>query len=565
MKKLVRFAVITACVMMCWSCIDEEDFDFDRLSQTTINPALGVRLFDTEVKLSDFLNFDSLLADVEGMELISRNDGNGEYLEFVYTRSDTFDVNDFVGIIDGMSDVSIELPAISVPDVSSLVSSGVDLSDVSVAYPALGVEMEDISVEVPEIEEGVSIDSLILTSGGIGIQSSTVLPFDVYIELSSSGIKDILTGMPYTQRIQICSSTGTLPSNSIDLSGYAVSLKDSVGQGDKTFLDLRYRIVIDLTSNLSSTGGDFAVNTTLNIMPLRIDLAYGKVGNAVVPVSDSIDLAYFDNEEVSNFISSGGIDFQKLTFEVETATNVGIGAYVVPNVYSITANGLRTAFFAPTDTLRITRAPLPGQIGTSSNILTTDAAAIEVLPNKIHYNLDIHFSDRLYDQSYPAFVYPFSSFIAMNTRTRLPLTAKLTDLHYETETSSLNFLEENDYIKSAELNLMVENEFPASLEVNFYLADSNGNIFDTLFAKPLVIEGSPVDSDGNVLRPRQDNIKLELTAEKYEVLRQASSVKFAIRLNTSSDSGSNRPYVRFKKDAAVRINASVKAITNITF
>ena len=180
MKKLVRFAVMTACVMMCWSCIDEEDFDFDRLSQTTINPALGVRLFDTEVKLSDFLNFDSLLADVEGMELISRNDGNGEYLEFVYTRSDTFDVNDFVGIIDGMSDVSIELPAISVPDVSSLVSSGVDLSDVSVAYPALGVEMEDISVEVPEIEEGVSIDSLILTSGGIGIQSSTVLPFDVY-------------------------------------------------------------------------------------------------------------------------------------------------------------------------------------------------------------------------------------------------------------------------------------------------------------------------------------------------------------------------------------------------
>ena len=200
MKKLVRFAVMTVCVMMCWSCIDEEDFDFDRLSQTTINPALGVRLFDTEVKLSDFLNFDSLLADVEGMELISRNDGNGEYLEFVYTRSDTFDVNDFVGIIDGMSDVSIELPAISVPDVSSLVSSGVDLSDVSVAYPALGVEMEDISVEVPEIEEGVSIDSLILTSGGIGIQSSTVLPFDVYIELSSSGIKDILTGMPYTQQ-----------------------------------------------------------------------------------------------------------------------------------------------------------------------------------------------------------------------------------------------------------------------------------------------------------------------------------------------------------------------------
>ena len=87
----------------------------------------------------------------------------------------------------------------------------------------------------------------------------------------------------------------------------------------------------------------------------------------------------------------------------------------------------------------------------------------------------------------------------------------------------------------------------------------------TLFLNPLVIEGSPVDSDGNVLRPRQDNIKLELTAEKYEVLRQASSVKFAIRLNTSSDSGSNRPYVRFKKDAAVRINASVKAITNITF
>lgn len=236
MTKLVRFALVAACVMMCWSCVDEEDFDFDRLSQTTVNPALGVRLFDTEVKLSDFLNFDSLLADVEGMELISRNDGNGEYLEFVYTRSDTFDVNDFVGIIDGMSDVSIELPAISIPDVSDLVSSGVDLSDVSVAYPALGVEMEDISVEIPEIEEGVSIDSLLLSSGGIGIQSSTVLPFDVYIELSSSGIKDILTGMPYTQRIQICSSTGTLPSNSIDLSDMPYRSKTASVRAIKHFL-----------------------------------------------------------------------------------------------------------------------------------------------------------------------------------------------------------------------------------------------------------------------------------------------------------------------------------------
>ena len=97
------------------------------------------------------------------------------------------------------------------------------------------------------------------------------------------------------------------------------------------------------------------------------------------------------------------------------------------------------------------------------------------------------------------------------------------------------------------------------------LADSSGVVFDTLLTNPIKINGAPVDANGNVLTPLADNVVAELTAEKYNKLREASKVRFAVKLNTSAESNGNRPYIRFKKDAGIKVKASVKAVANITF
>ena len=113
--------------------------------------------------------------------------------------------------------------------------------------------------------------------------------------------------------------------------------------------------------------------------------------------------------------------------------------------------------------------------------------------------------------------------------------------------------------------MFVENEIPASLDLNFLLLDENERVFDTLFAKPVKMKGAPVDANGNALSPVGETIEASLTIEKYEQLKKANKVKTAFKLNSSADGNGNRPYVRFRQDAAVRIKARVKAVTDFSF
>ena len=228
MKKLIPIFVMLSGIFFFSSCVDEEDFDFDRLSQTTLNPSFGLKLFETEISLGSFLNFDTLIAGVENLELVTRNDEYGEYLEFMYSIRDTFDVEDFVGIIDSVQDAEITLPEIHIPDISGLIPPGSTNPDQNLAIPALDLPMEDVSIEVPEFEGEVSLDSIRLLSGGIGVSSNTLLPFDVFIDLSSSSLRNNATGELYSQRLQLTSSNGVLPAQNIDLSGYSSFLKNSL-------------------------------------------------------------------------------------------------------------------------------------------------------------------------------------------------------------------------------------------------------------------------------------------------------------------------------------------------
>ncbi|MBQ2387076.1 MAG: hypothetical protein II300_07335 [Bacteroidales bacterium] len=565
MKRLIPIFVMLSGIFFFSSCVDEEDFDFDRLSQTTLNPSFGLKLFETEISLGSFLNFDTLIAGVENLELVTRNDEYGEYLEFMYSIRDTFDVEDFVEVIDSVQDVEITLPEIHIPDISELIPPGSTIPDQNLAIPALDLPMEDISIEVPEFEGEVSLDSIRLLSGGIGVSSNTLLPFDVFIDLSSSSLRNNATGELYSQRLQLTSSNGVLPAQNIDLSGYSIFLKDSLEAGNKHFIDLRYRVIIEYSSNTAFTGGTFALGVNLDVSPLRIDIAYGKVGNAVVPVRDSVDLSFLEDSKLRQYLNANSIDLERLKFEIFTETNVGIGAYINPKVYSLTSDGIRTEFFSNTDTLHIRRASRPGLVGTSTDYLETDAAAIEVLPSSLIYNLDMYFMDELYEDDYPAFVQPYEAYVILDTRTTLPINAKLTNLYYEEEVADLGFVEQVDYVKSATLNLLVENEFPASIELNVLLVDSLGVVFDTLLTNPLKVNGAPVDANGNVLTPLADNAVAEITIEKYNKLREASKVRFAVTLNTSAESNGNRPYVRFKRDARIKVKASVKAVADITF
>ncbi len=566
MKKIPHFICTALSVLLFASCVNEEDFDFDRLAQTTLNPEFGLKLFETEASLSDFIDLDSLIAMNEGFELVTRNDQYGEYIELSFSSDARFDVEGFLTEIEGIEQTSFEWNNFFIPDIASLVGSGVDVSDMRLEYPAQEIEMGDMSIEIPFVQEGVSLDSVKFSSGMINFEFVTELPFDVYLEIGSSSLKDVATGEAYHQMLQICNTNGQSFVQSIDLSNQVIALKDSIGQGDKRFIDFRYRVVVQLGSNPSFSGGTYSVSSSIGSTPLVIETAFGRVGNVVVPIRDTIDLTYLENEEFFDYVDAGGIDFEKLRFELSAQTNVGIGALINLHAQGISSTGSVREFFPDRNQIYIRRAPSLNQIGeTLCEVVETDADAAENFPKKVIYNLDAHFFDTLYTTDFPAFVKPHEAFLQLQTKTIIPIKARLTNLHYETNVGHFDFSEELEVLESAKLKLKVENTLPASTSFNFYLLDSTGVIFDSILADYITVNGAPVDANGNVLQPLEQTIEAELTKQKYEQLRQASDVRVKIRLNTTSDSEGYRPHVRFKKEAYIKLSATVEAVLNLTF
>ena len=156
MKNLFKILVFSLIILPFTSCVDEDDFDFDSLAQTTITPSINAPLINLEVQLNDFLDLEQLSDTANGFEIIQVNEANDSYLEFVFSMKDTFDISSFIQQIEGKDDVQVNLSDISIPDLSDLGLSSTDLPEFYFSFPDQSVAAEDLSIEVEEFENSLT-------------------------------------------------------------------------------------------------------------------------------------------------------------------------------------------------------------------------------------------------------------------------------------------------------------------------------------------------------------------------------------------------------------------------
>lgn len=566
MKNLFKILVFSLIILPFTSCVDEEDFDFDSLSQTTINPSLNVPLINTEVQLNDFLDLEQLSDTANGFEIIQVNEANDSYLEFVFSMKDTFDISSFIQQIEGKDDVQVNLSDISIPDLSDLGLSSTDLPEFYFSFPDQSVAAEDLSIEVEEFENGVRVDSVQILSGGLIIENVDALPLNAYIELTSSCIKNKVTGELFSETIQISNVSSSIEQQ-FDLSNYTISLKDStINNENKQFIDLRYRLIFDIASNNLFQGGNYDINLNVSLLPFMIDAIFGDFGDTEFNIKDAIVLDFFKDSLLNAITSTNSIDFEKFTIDLSTSTNIGVDMNIYPNIYTITSQGNTYNVFNNTNAIRINGADILGETAYTNNIvLESDASAIEVFPDSLIYDVKFDFKDEVTKTSNYDFISPDDAFVTLDAKAKLPLKAKLNNLHYDTEFDAFDFIEEMNYLKSTSLQFFIESTFPAELSINLYLADSNQVVFDTLLASPLKIGGAVIDNEGHLLAPTAENIKITLDDSKYDSLKKAKKIKLSAILNTSKDEGGEQRYVRFSNNAKIKVKASVSATGNITF
>lgn len=566
MKNLFKILVFSLIILPFTSCVDEEDFDFDSLSQTTITPSINAPLINLEVQLNDFLDLEQLSDTANGFEIIQVNEANDSYLEFVFSMKDTFDISSFIQQIEGKDDVQVNLSDISIPDLSDLGLSSTDLPEFYFSFPDQSVAAEDLSIEVEEFENGVRVDSVQILSGGLIIENVDALPLNAYIELTSSCIKNKVTGELFSETIQISNVSSSIEQQ-FDLSNYTISLKDStINNENKQFIDLRYRLIFDIASNNLFQGGNYDINLNVSLLPFMIDAIFGDFGDTEFNIKDAIALDFFKDSLLNAITSTNSIDFEKFTIDLSTSTNIGVDMNIYPNIYTITSQGNTYNVFNNTNSIRINGADILGETAYTNNIvLESDASAIEVFPDSLIYDVKFDFKDEVTKTSNYDFISPDDAFVTLDAKAKLPLKAKLNNLHYDTEFDAFDFIEEMNYLKSTSLQFFIESTFPAELSINLYLVDSNQVVFDTLLASPLKIGGAVIDNEGHLLAPTAENIKITLDDSKYDSLKKAKKIKLSAILNTSKDEGGEQRYVRFSNDAKIKVKASVSATGNITF
>lgn len=566
MKNLFKILVFSLIILPFTSCVDEEDFDFDSLSQTTITPSINAPLINLEVQLNDFLDLEQLSDTANGFEIIQVNEANDSYLEFVFSMKDTFDISSFIQQIEGKDDVQVNLSDISIPDLSDLGLSSTDLPEFYFSFPDQSVAAEDLSIEVEEFENGVRVDSVQILSGGLIIENVDALPLNAYIELTSSCIKNKVTGELFSETIQISNVSSSIEQQ-FDLSNYTISLKDStINNENKQFIDLRYRLIFDIASNNLFQGGNYDINLNVSLLPFMIDAIFGDFGDTEFNIKDAIALDFFKDSLLNAITSTNSIDFEKFTIDLSTSTNIGVDMNIYPNIYTITSQGNTYNVFNNTNAIRINGADILGETAYTNNIvLESDASAIEVFPDSLIYDVKFDFKDEVTKTSNYDFISPDDAFVTLDAKAKLPLKAKLNNLHYDTEFDAFDFIEEMNYLKSTSLQFFIESTFPVELSINLYLADSNQVVFDTLLASPLKIGGAVIDNEGHLLAPTAENIKITLDDSKYDSLKKAKKIKLSAILNTSKDEGGEQRYVRFSNNAKIKVKASVSATGNITF
>lgn len=554
------------------ACVNEDDFDMDRLAETHIHPSLENNVIATEFKLSDFFSFESMADEENGVtvEFLKTSDDHDSIimvldkdLELLNEDFNSFqnDIEmDPVVLNNGTMDLSYIKTLPITPGVNDIITL-IDWQDADAQVDALS----------PDIRGGERrLDSVVLQDGVMKIQVQA-LPMPINIQIRSNSLRD--------ENHQYLDTVVLIPANVteviLDFAGYGVDIYPLNDGSGNFYVDLEYKTFLDLSVvDQSSLPNSCNFNFTLNFGDRwSIDLIYGKMGYNEFVLSDTVAISYFDDPGFKDLFDSNTVDLKSMTMEMRYKTNIGMdGHFDVSQMYTENRSGKRISLFKDHQPkLSIMKALSPTQPMESGFISNeelggADVRALEILPNNIVYSGLFSVED---NPAAVSFVYPSRSYINLNIKTRIPIVCQINNMESMKNVSDFSFLQEEggvgDYIDNAVLKFDLENNFPATIDLNIMIKDENDNVVDSLFETPLVISSANVDALGRVVSTSKEQKEKVLSNEKYQLLRNAQKIAVKAVLNSATATDGARPHVLMQKEHTLKVKMGMKAQLDIHF
>ena len=530
------------------ACVDEDDFDFDRLSQTVINPYVEANLLSMDFTARDFLN--QITDSSEGLYLMIGEDSaitlrmiqdfevGGEDLEMNY-------FNDEVSFVE----TDFNVADITVPSLPFAFTDDIVIADnitEKVGIPPFEKSDDNEAARV--------IDSVLLSAGKLSLSVLSRMPCDVEIVLKSNDIVNKNTGVPLSATVTVGTSDNTVVTD-IDLADNIMKFSPVA---DSSYINFTYSVVAK-TKDLTVPGGTYGFNMKINGDNLDIDVAWGKVGNPKIPVEGILNIDFF-SDTTTNVVA---FDLKNIYMNFDVVNYTGIGISLdISDVTTRTSDGYTESLFARGTTQTIADALEINTPKTTSFTLTPNTAAFSKLPGEILYNMIAEFGDGMQN----VFIRPKYKYLDVHTVIDIPMNAAITDFVSQKETSELDFLKDEDgvgdYVDSVMLKLDLDNTFPAELRLDILAQDDKGNI-TYIGDKSVIVKSGNINAQGEVISSSNQTETLTVSSDNFRIMRNADKILFRIVFNTPEYNG-QKTHVLFRSDSKLSIKLGMKVNSRIT-
>lgn len=544
MKKLKYYFVLLFSFifgMFFSSCVDEKDFEFDRIATPSVTPRLSLgNIAKIDLSLLDVIDF-RFIADTTGCGFDTINDGHGSFMVFTMEKDTTFTPDiPSLGSIDGINmDINLELPKVNGAIVGEMY------------YPSLDEAMENTSIDLPTLDNGQTIEKIKFKKGSIQIAVASDLNHESYIELMSPNLRHITTGDTFKLELKIANAgqqTTNIVNTSIDLSQYEI-VNDASGK-----INFYDRVFIKVNGTLKQ---EYNTNLNIEFTKLDFDVIYGNLGYFETTFAETQDLNFFSDSTISNIFKEGAFQFDDgIYLDLTTISNVGIPTEIKVNHATVSNQaGTIANLINPNTTISILSALQPHTYNTAGTRLNFITSAFSIAPNKIDYDASI----KLNPNHVSGFITSDASF-RIKTKFVFPFKIKISNLEYDIDLDSLDLGESADFINSAKLILDIKNGFPFEIKAQLYSFNENDVIIDSVFDNKITVQGADVDAYGSVLNFANIQYKkteVLITSDKFDVLSKANKLKIRLTLNTSSDNNGNKPFIRLANEARMSIKVGL--------
>ena len=461
------------------------------------------------------------------------------------------------GILKG--NISLQSPganAVIIDDTARAVTATINIHDIKITsalakFPNQNIiELNDkLKIDIDDKQ----INELTVKNGSVTIEVHNTLPEEINFEYRMPKVLKNNQPLVFIGVVPAAQNGGVY-SDIIDLSEYEMDMRGANNDTVNT-LDYTLSASIDSTGNLIPLSLNDSIYLLSSFSELTPSYAEGWFGNELVSETGESDI------DILPELENASVNFDDVKLSISIENKVGVMAGIqFNNIKAINTNNNSEASLQIPSNYSPFIIEKPVNSGSSSIIPTYNemllnesnsnpSDLINVLPNKISYNLDFKTNYGLIAPAVGAgtdFIYSETT-VKADLNIEIPLSFVASNIVL-TDTVDLN-IDNIAEIESGIFYMFSYNGFPLDANIQMYLLDDNLVITDSMFVETnLVYAASVDDNTGRVEGAMRTSLRIDLPSKKFFKVLNTDKVKIV----TSFDTKPNSEHVKIYSDYEIK-------------